>query len=66
MQKSISSPVGAPVDRRDDDAGELAGPVEGRRLPAILQHGEQMIAGLESEIVERRQRARKSCRTIAA
>ena len=42
----------APVHRRDDDAGELAGPVDGRCLPAILQHGEEMIAGLETELVE--------------
>jgi hypothetical protein len=42
----------APVHRRDDDAGELAGPVDGRCLPAILQHGEELIAGLETEFVE--------------
>ena len=42
----------APIDRRDDDAGELAGPVQGRGLPAILQHREQMIAGLEPELGE--------------
>ena len=44
--------LGAPVDRRDDDAGELAGPVQRRRLPAVLQHGDQMIAGHQAELVE--------------
>ena len=43
----------APIERRDDDAGELARPVDGRRLPAVLQHGDQMIA-------RRRARARRS------
>jgi hypothetical protein len=42
----------APVHGRDDDASELAGPVDGCCLPAILQHGEEMIAGLETELVE--------------
>jgi hypothetical protein len=42
----------APVHRRDDDAGELAGPVDSRRLPAILQKGKEMIAGLETNLVK--------------
>ena len=44
----------APVQRRDDDAGELAGPMDGRRLPVVLQHRDQMVAGLEPQPVEAR------------
>ena len=44
----------APVQRRDDDAGELAGPMDGRRLPVVLQRRDQMVAGLEPEPVEAR------------
>ena len=42
----------APIDRRDDDAGELAGPVDGRRLPAVLQHGDEMVAGGKPDLVK--------------
>ena len=45
--------LGAPIQRRDDDAGELTGPVDGGGLPAVLQHRDQMIAGLQSDLVER-------------
>ena len=41
--------LGAPVDRHDDDAGKLAGPVQGRRLPAVLQNRDQTIAAFEAE-----------------
>ena len=44
----------APVQRRDDDAGELAGPMDGRRLPVVLQRRDQMVAGLQPEPVEAR------------
>ena len=39
----------APVQRRDDDTGELAGPMDGGRLPAILQHRDEVIARLEAQ-----------------
>ena len=44
--------LGAPVDRRDHDAGELAGPVQRGRLVAILQQGEQTVARLEPHGIE--------------
>ncbi len=44
---------GAPVQRRDDDAGELAGPVQRRGFPAVLQQGDEMVAGFEAGVVER-------------
>jgi hypothetical protein len=47
----------APVHRRYDDAGELAGPVQRRRLPAVLQHGDDMVAGPHAERVETRDHA---------
>ena len=46
--------LGAPVDRRDHEARDLAGPVQRRRLPAVLQQRDDVIAGLEAEAVERR------------
>ena len=36
--------LGTPVQRRHDDAGELAGPVQSRHLPAVLQHHQQVVA----------------------
>src|SRR6266404_1325399 len=42
----------APIERGDDDAGELARPMDRRRLPAILQHSHEMVASFESERVE--------------
>jgi hypothetical protein len=42
----------APVERGNDDPGELARPVDGRRFPAVLQHGHEVVAGFESERVE--------------
>jgi len=44
--------LGPPVDRRDHEACELAGPVQRRRLPAVLQQRHDMIAGLQAETVE--------------
>jgi hypothetical protein len=35
--------LGAPVERHDHDARELAGPVQRRHFPAVLQHGEQPV-----------------------
>ena len=49
---------GAPVQRRDDDAGELACPVDRRRLPVVLQHCDEMVAGLELQGVEARHQRR--------
>ena len=40
--------LGAPVQRRDDDAGELACPVQGRHLPAVLQQRDQVVAALQT------------------
>ncbi len=42
----------APVDRGDDDAGELAGPMQRRRFGAVLQHGDEVVACLEPDGVE--------------
>ena len=42
----------APIDRSDNDAGELAGPMNGGGLPIVLQHSDEMIARLEPHIVE--------------
>src|SRR5262249_30174903 len=36
----------------DDDAGELTGPVDTRRLVAVLQHGHEVIARLQLQLVE--------------
>ena len=44
--------AGAPIERRDDDAGELACPVDRRRFPPILQQRDEMVARVESKIVE--------------
>ena len=35
--------LGAPVDGRDDDAGELASPMQSGGLPSVLQHGDEAI-----------------------
>ena len=50
----------APIHRRDDDAGELAGPMQGRGLPAVLQRGDEMIAGLQPDRVEARDQRRNA------
>ena len=42
----------APVERRDHDARELAGPVQRRRFPAVLQHDEQTVAALQAELAQ--------------
>src|ERR1700730_18633089 len=42
----------APIERGDDDAGELARPMDRRCLPAILQHRPEMVAGFKHERVE--------------
>ena len=42
----------APIERRDDDAGELACPMDRRRLPAVLQQSDKMVAPLKPERVE--------------
>src|SRR6516225_6668350 len=42
----------APIEWGDDDAGELARPMDRRRLPAILQHRHEMVASFKSERVE--------------
>ena len=39
-------------ERRRDDAGELAGPVHGGHLPAVLQHDQQVVAPGQSEIAQ--------------
>ena len=44
--------LGAPVDGGDNDSGELAGPMNGGGLPIVLQHGDEMVAGLEPDFVE--------------
>ena len=44
--------TGAPIQRGDDDAGELAGPVDRRCFPAVLQQRDEMIARPEPEVVE--------------
>ena len=36
--------LGAPVQRRHHHARELAGPVQRRHLPAVLQHDQQVVA----------------------
>jgi len=42
----------SPVHRRDDYAGKLAGPMQGRRFPAVLQRGHDALAGCKSERIE--------------
>src|SRR5262249_28131937 len=42
----------APVDRRNDDAGKLTGPVDARGLVPVLQHGHEVIARLQLQLVE--------------
>ena len=51
-QKSSSSAVERQFSGVMMIAGELAGPVDGRRLPAVLQQRDEMIAGREPERVE--------------
>jgi hypothetical protein len=48
----------APVQRRNDDAGELAGPVDCRRLPVVLQNRHEMVAGPKLQRVEARDQRR--------
>ncbi len=43
----------APVERRDDDARELARPVQAGRLPTVLQRRHQMIAAPEAHARQR-------------
>ena len=50
--------AGAPIHRRDDDARELAGPMQRRRLPAVLQRRDQVIARLQPDRVEARDHRR--------
>jgi len=42
----------APIDRRDDDSGQLARPMNCRGFPSVLQHGDDVVAGSQSEVVE--------------
>jgi hypothetical protein len=44
--------IAALLDRRDDDPGELARPVNCRCFPTVLQHGDDVITGPQAEIVE--------------
>ena len=48
----------APVDRRDRQPGKLAGPVQARRFPAVLEHGDEVIAGFQAHAIECRDQRR--------
>ncbi len=41
-----------PIDRGDDETGELAGPMEERRLQPVLQHGDEACPLRQAEVVE--------------
>ena len=43
----------APVDWRNHNAGELARPMDRRRLPAVLQHRDQMVAWHKAKLIKR-------------
>ena len=53
----------APVQRRDDEPGELACPVDRRRFPAVLQQGNDVIVRARARAGRSRRRARKSSGT---
>ena len=44
--------LGTPVQWRDYYAGKLAAPMQRRRLPAVLQDGNDMIARVQAERIE--------------
>ncbi|PWC49900.1 hypothetical protein TSA6c_28105 [Azospirillum sp. TSA6c] len=41
-----------PVQRHHGDAGQLAGPMDGRHLPIVLQRGGDAVAGAQGQPVE--------------
>jgi hypothetical protein len=60
-QKEIKFACGrAPIHRCDDETGKLAGPMQRSRFPAVLQRGDEVIAGLKAERIKSSDRRRNA------